>query len=168
MGGPMAKFFAAFSLAFVLRFVTGLFVEGGWIGEPEMSPWQRAPYSFALPLFLAALTLFAVNRISPRRLLDSRVRRPFSQWMMGLGAGLVGAVLTLLVAHISDDLYVKAGLTGMLAAAATLVVTIFLPRSRPYACVHCGSVVPARDDTCPGCGAADCRGRVFHGKSAAA
>lgn len=164
----MVKFFVAFTLAFVLRFMSGLFVEGGWIDEPEMTAWQRAPFSFALPVFLAAITLFAVNRVSPRRLLDSRVNRPFSQWLMGLGAGLIGAAITLLVAHISDNLYMKAGLTGLIAAAATLVVTISLPRSRPYECVHCGSVIPAGDKNCPGCGAADCRGRQFNGTSAAA
>lgn len=164
----MLRFVLAFALAFVLRFLTGLMIEGGWLREPEMTALERTPISFLLPIVLAVIALFVVHRLTPRRLLDSRVRRPVSQWLVGLGAGLIAAALSILVAHLTDILVVKAALTGVVAAAAMVLVVAVLPRSRSYACVHCGSVIPGEHAACPGCGAVESRGVVGRSKSAAA
>lgn len=164
----MLRFLFAFILAFVLRFLTGLFMEGGWLREPEMTALERTPISFLLPIGLAAVVVLIIHRLSPRRLLDARVRRPFSQWTVGLCAGLVAAALSILVAHVTDILAVKAALTGVVAAGAMLVAVSLLSRAKPYACVHCESVIPAGAKACPGCGAEESRGGAKPPKSAAA
>jgi uncharacterized membrane protein len=164
----MWKFVLAFMLAFALRFLTGLFVEGGWLREPSMGPLERTPISFVLPVAIAAITIYLANRLSPRRLLDQRVRRPVSQAMVGLGAGLAAVALSILAARVTNILAIKAALTGLFAAGTALVFFALLPRAKPYECVHCGTVLPEGASRCPGCGAENARGRVPNGRTSAA
>lgn len=164
----MRPFVFAFMLAFALRFVTGLFIEGGWLREPSMGPLQRTPITFVLPVAIAAVTVYLANKLSPRRILDRRVRRPVSQWTIGLGAGMAAVALSILAARVTDILAIKAALTGLVAAGAALAVFAVLPRSKPYECVHCGTVLPDSASRCPGCGSDDARGKVPNGRASAA
>ncbi|GJQ30056.1 MAG: hypothetical protein HBSAPP03_19400 [Phycisphaerae bacterium] len=154
----MHKFVIGFALAFVIRFITGLMVDGGWLREPSMTALQRAPFTFVLPIALATITMLIIHRRTPRRLLDPRVKRPFSQLALGLAAGVGAAMLTVAVGHVFTLLVVKALLIGLLAVGVTSIAIGVLPRCRSYACVHCGSVIPEHESACPGCGAAESRG----------
>ncbi|MDX2131243.1 MAG: zinc ribbon domain-containing protein [Planctomycetota bacterium] len=163
-----AKFLIAFGVAFVLRFASGLFLEGGWLRAPTLSPIERLPLTLGLPLLVAGVVVVGVHRLSPRRLFDNRVRRPISQWTLGLGAGLAAAVLAAAPMPWMHTLVSKAIATGLLSGVAVVVFTVLLPRRRPYACVHCGAVIGDHESTCPGCGAVGSRGEPARRSSAAA
>lgn len=152
------QFLIAFGVAFMLRFLSGLFLEGGWLREPSMAAWQRIPVTVGLPLAVAGVVLLVLHRVSPRRLFDPRVRRPWTLWVLGLGAGLAAAVLAAAPMRWMESVTAKAVVTGLLSGVAALAIALLLPRRRPYACVHCGAVLAEDERVCPGCGEEDSRG----------
>lgn len=154
----MLKYLAAFAIAFSIRFFTGLLLEGGWLREPELTPLARVPLTVIVPVIIAGITLAIINRVSPRRLFDMRVKRSVSQSFVGLGAGLLAAALGAGAVVFIESLVIKAVLTGAFAALATIVLTLRLPKARCDECVHCGSPFDVNESRCPGCGAVDSRG----------
>jgi len=163
----MLKYLAAFAIAFAIRFLSGLLLEGGWLREPELTPLARIPLTVIVPVIIAGMTLAIINRVSPRRLFDMRVKRSVSQSFVGLGAGLLAAALSAGAVVFIESLVMKAVLTGAIAALATIVLTLRLPKARVDECVHCGSPFGANESRCPGCGAMDSRG-LSEGSAAAA
>lgn len=116
--------------------------------------------ALVVPSVVTWAVLEMINLVSPRRLLDRRVRRPWARVVDGAIAGTLGACIGAVSLALLDWSVPDAVLTASSAAVATAITALPLRRVRRAECVHCGydlsgmRVAPGRSDACacPECG----------------
>lgn len=147
----MKRFIGAFFALQVVKFLVGLTLQWGWLGQPGIHVWQRVPITLILPTVVALLVAMAMNRVQPRRLFDPRVKQPLTQLMFGAMAGLMNAVVGALATLVLRDL--KMDLLALVIAAAVTALAVFvpLPRRRPGRCVQCGANLLPGETRCLNC-----------------
>lgn len=147
----MKRFITAFFVMQVLKFLVGLRLEWGWLGQSGMGPWDRLPVTVLLPTLVAMVVVLWMDRERPRRLFDRRVKQPLTQLMFGAAAGVlsaaVSAAATMFLANLAMDFVAL-----VIAAAGTATaVLLSMPRRRPGRCVQCGAMLVAGEKRCLNC-----------------
>ncbi|MBI1189254.1 MAG: hypothetical protein GC200_01035 [Tepidisphaera sp.] len=147
----MKRFIAAFFVMQVIKFLVGLRLEWGWLGERGVGPWDRLPVTVLLPTLVAMVVVLWMDRELPRRLFDRRVKQPLTQISFGAAAGFlsaaVSAVATRMLANLAMDF-----LALVIAAAVTATaVLLSMPRMRPGRCVQCGATLVPGEKRCLNC-----------------
>jgi hypothetical protein len=120
--------------------------------------WSVVLSSWLAPTLGAWIAAEALHFISPRRVLDRRLRMPLKRIALGLGAGLLGSVLGVLAMAVADRTVVPdVALMGAASVIATLAVLAPTERARRGVCVFCGysqaGATPAARGVCTECGA---------------
>ncbi|MFA6044932.1 MAG: hypothetical protein WC718_08100 [Phycisphaerales bacterium] len=147
----MKRFIAAFFVLQLLKFLVGLSMQWGWLGQPGINVWERVPITVVLPTVVAWLVALAMNRVQPRRVFDSRVKQPLTQFMFGAMAGLLNAVIGALSTMVLKDLTMDLLALVIAAAATACAVIVSIPRKRPGRCVQCGANYVPGETRCLNC-----------------
>lgn len=147
----MKRFIAAFFALQVIKFLVGLRLQWGWLGQAGVGPWERLPVTVLLPTLVAMVVVLWMDREQPRRLFDRRVKQPLTQIMFGAAAGLLSAAVsagaTMFLANLAMDflaLIIAAGVTAM-------AVILSIPRKRAGRCVQCGAPYVPGEPRCLNC-----------------
>lgn len=147
----MKRFIAAFFALQVLKFLVGLSMQWGWLGQPGIHMWERVPITVILPTVVALLVAAGMNGVQPRRLFDPRVRQPLTQIMYGALAGFLNAVIGALATLVLRDLAMDLLALVIAAIVTALAVFLPLPRKRPGRCVQCGATYLPGEKRCLNC-----------------
>ncbi len=117
-----------------------------------------------LPVAAGWFAADLLERRRPRRIFDSRIRRPMAPIALGVLAGIVGVLLSGAAFAVMQALgvnwsglptdYMDAAIVGAAAAVSAASTVLLLRRARPRTCIYCGyDLSGAISGRCSECGA---------------
>jgi hypothetical protein len=151
----------------MLRFLMGVLVVGigvaAWtlsttpdIFGPQTPAWWLVAMLVALPVGAAWAVSEAVDRWSPRRVFDWRLRgmaRGAALFAGGAVSAVTGYVLATVMLAVVEWMPDGAVISLSTASTCAVVLLVCFGRARPGACVHCLYELGDGQPRCPECGA---------------
>ncbi|MGH7130716.1 MAG: hypothetical protein ACREJO_02075 [Phycisphaerales bacterium] len=137
------------------------------VSNRDYLEWQTWGYGTKPALLLGLLPILGawaacelLRLARPVRLLDLRISGLFGRFATGIGAGVIGFVLTLLAVEFINGVWWEATLTTGAGFLAAGLVALFSSRIRPGRCTQCqydlASITTATRGKCPECGSSLC------------